>query len=483
MSIGGGSGKGEVQNNPTMLGTTLGQQNAGGQGGIQDLFQQYMQNQQGQTTANNTLYGGQGYDPNGKFNQPTGGLVGYEKGQQTNPWITGAPGSGIGNESDVMGSYDWMSSGQRTNPENQVYGGEGALAQGPFGAGGVQDPNNPGQTLQGEGSQFNQGLMQGDQSALEKGATGGFQNLAAGPNAQESSLYGQTGASGGPTGQQNELYQQQKAFGDTEGGDVLGAEKVYQQETGPNAGYDEATKGAMTRESMNAARSPFEQARDRILRGAAARGNVGSTQGAEIQLANQESGALGNTAAKNQIAQAQEAIRQREAGAQGLQGTQGILNQQQESALAGQQGQQAQLAAQRQTAIQQQAGQNAQLASQKLAGSQGVAQMGAAQRGQQALGAQNQANLAAAGTAQKEAALGAENAQNQALRATQATGAAGKENMFQQAAGREQAGTQGLQGLYNTGQQVGAGERAGASNLGTQKVEDYTQFGNASGSL
>lgn len=470
-----GTSSGGIQSTPTYLGTDAGQ--ALNPGMISQLLQQYMTNQQGQTGANSNLYGGAGYDPTGKNGSmsPGGGLVGQYQGLQNNPWQTGPNGDA---ETDALGAYDWMGSGARSDPESQVYGAQGNMAGGPFGAGGVADPNNPGQTLQGEGSQFNQGLMGGQQSALEQGATGGYQDFANGPNAQEQGLYGATGQAAGPTANQSSLYGTTGAFGSTPGKDLQGAESVYNQETGPNAGYDAATKGAMTRESMNATRSPFEQARDRTLRSAAARGNVGSTQGAEIQMANNEAGALGDSAAKNQIAQAQEAIRQRESGAAGLQGTQGISNAQQEAAIASQAGQNTQLANQRQAALNSQAGQNAQLAGQKLAGTQGLASMGAAQRGQQALGASNQANLAAAGTAQKQAALNAQNLQNQQQRATQLAGTQGKAGMFNTMAQRQAGATAGLQGLYNTGQQVAAGQQAGAANLGTQKAQDTTAFGN-----
>jgi hypothetical protein len=505
-----GTSSGGIQSTPTYLGTDAGQ--ALNPGMISQLLQQYMTNQQGQTGANNNLYGGAGYDPTGQngSQSPGGGLVGTYQGLQNNPWQTGPNGA---TEADALGSYNWMSSGDQTAPESQVYGAQGNMAGGPFGAGGVEDPNNPGQTLQGEGSQFNQGLMGGQQSALEQGATSGYQGFANGPNAQEqglygatgqaagptanqASLYGTTGNLAGPTANQSSLYGTTGAFGSTPGKDLQGAESVYNQETGPNAGYDAATKEAMTRESTSAVRSPFEQARDRMLRGAAARGNVGSTQGAEIQMANNEAGALGDAASKNQIAQAQEAIRQKETGAAGLQGTQGISNAQQEAAIASQAGQNTQLAnqalgsanaqagqntqlaGQRQAALNSQAGQNAQLAGQKLAGTQGLASMGSAQRGQQALGASNQASLAAAGTAQKQAALNAQNLQNQQQRATQLAGTQGKAGMFNTMAQRQAGATAGLQGLYGTGQQVAAGQQAGAANLGTQKAQDSTVFGN-----
>jgi hypothetical protein len=422
---------------------------------------------------------------------PEGGLVGTYQDWQNNPWQTGPGGDA---ESDVLGSYDWMSSGQRTDPESQVYGKYGSMANDFLGAGGT--PNGRGGTVEGGLNQFNTDWMRGGMNRGEQDVQGRYEGLGeqydefgnpTGIDAERAAGYG--GIAGGPNAQERALYGDTSRFGNDPGRQQSQAESVYGQEIN-DPGYDEATKAALTRETTSAARAPFERSRDRILRGAAARGNVGSTQGAEVQLANQEATALGDAAAKNQIAQGQEKIRQREAGAQGMMGAQGAAD------------------TRTSTALSQRAGQNATQAQQRLAGYAGLGDTQGAmdarrraalegqagvtgalqgitqtQRGYQGQGAQNQSNLAALAQGARQAGLAGQAGQNQALRNQQLQGAQGKEGMFNTMFGRRQAGAGGLQGLYNAGQQQRAGDLAGIGNVGGKTAEDYVSSGNWGGSL
>jgi hypothetical protein len=321
-------------------------------------------------------------------------LISRYKSWQDNPWQTGPNGE---SETDVLGTYDWLSSGERTGDERDVYDRMGRLGSQGTDAGG-------GRTLEGLSSDVNRDIMSG-------------------PNANERELYGETGE-----------------YGNTRGADQATAANLYRNMV-EHGGYDEATQRALTTESMAATRSPFERSRDRILRGAAARGNPGSTVGADIALARDESNAMGSTARKNRIDIAREKIRQNEAGGEGLMGSQAMTN------------------AQKQYAIGQRAAQNAQQAGQRLAGSA--------------------ANTALANdmAGRRERAAGMQAGENTKMRGYQMAGAEGKGNMFDKMFGRKQAGAAGTQHVADTAQQERAGDFAGLGNIGGRAREEYVETG------
>lgn len=385
------------------------------------------------------------YDPN-KSGQatPDGGLVGTYQGMEDNPWQTGPNGD---NETDALGSYDWMASGARNADESDVYGGLGDIGQGwdQFGQKTGTDTTREG--IYGD-------LSGAGPNALEQGEADAYGDLAGGPNANERGTYADT-----------------TLFGKTPGQDVSKASGAYSNMV-DNGGYDDATKAAMTTENLNAARAPFETARENIARAASSRNNPSAAIGAQIALARDESKGVGSASRQNLIDQAQEKIRQRQVGAEGLQGTQGITNAAQEYALS------------------QRAGQNATLAGQKAAGAAGLGSASRDITGRRATGAAGLGNVQGQMDARQKAALeggqstlGQMAGENTKQRNLALQGTQGKEGMFNTMFGRRQAGTAGKQHLYDTGQQQRAGDLAGLGNVGGKTAVDYVESGTGGGGL
>lgn len=411
---------------------------------------------------------------------PNGGLIGTYQQMQENPWQT----QGNDSETDNLGQYDWMASGRRNADESGVYGGLGDLGKeyGDFGQQNATDrfrkggytamsSQDPNQWESGAQSTYGD-LSSGDLNDLEGGATGIYGDIGGGPNKQESDLYGATGG-----------FANQGSAGETGG---LG---VYQK-MAAKPGYDDATKAAMTQEAMSTARSPFERARDRILRANTARGNPASSMGAEIALARDEGNSLTSAGRKNLIDQAQEEARQREVAGSGLLNAGQIAN------------------ARRQAGLSMQAGQNAQQAQQRLAGASGLGsmsrdvtgrRMGAA-AGTQSVGkditSRAATGLAGMGDAQaaedarkkaglegKSSTLAQQAAENTKQRNIALQGTQGKQDMFNTMWARKNAGTQGLAALQAGAAGQGQTSLAGGSNLGGKTREDYTEAGDASGGL
>jgi hypothetical protein len=411
--------------------------------------------------------------------RPSGGLVGQYGDWESNPWQQGPNGDA---ETDVLGSYDWMASGNRNADEADIYGRLGELG--------------------GEWDQF------GEKTGIDETRQGGYEGLSSqDPNeleAGQESIYGDLGQ-GGPsdlegeqiggfrtlgdrTGAEEDVYGRTRGYGSTVGEDVGTASDTYRGMV-ENPGYDEATKAALTRESMFATRNPFEQARDRVLRGAAARGNVGSTAGTEIQMANQEATALGNTAARNQIEQAREAIRQREAGASGLVGTQRAKDVRTEFGLSAEEAQNARMARQKQAGLEDLGGVSRDITGRRMGAAAGKGGLSRDITGRRmgAYGALGDVQAAqdarkARGLEGKQGTFAQRAAENTKQRDIALKGTQGKEGLFKEMFGRKQAGTAGKQHLYDVGQQRRAGDLAGAANLGTKTAEDYVESGGTTGS-
>jgi hypothetical protein len=409
--------------------------------------------------------------PPGGHSTPTGGLAGYYQGQLDNPWQTGPNGNA---ETDVLGSYDWMASGERNGDEKDVYG-----RMGNYGTEGT--PDGSGRTLEGLSSDVNRGLMKGEFNAPESEANDTYAGLAEGPNARENALYGKSGDFGLQTGNEAGLYGDTDQFGKTMGADQGDASSFYRNRL-QHGGYDDATKTAITGEAMKAARSPFERARDRVVRGAAARGNPASTMGAEIAMARDEGDALSSAARQNQIALAQEKIRQEEGGATGLMGSQSMTNAQKEYALSQKRGLNADLADKARSALTMQAGQNAQAASQKIAGAQGLQSGGKALTEKALAGSAANTALANEMAARRKAGIEMQAGQNTQQRGLALAGTQGKQGMFQDMAARKAAAAGGQSHLYDTSVQQGAADLAGAVNAGGKTREDYTESGGTTGS-
>lgn len=385
------------------------------------------------------------YDPN-KSGQatPTGGLVGGYQGMQDNPWQQGPNGDA---ETDVLGSYDWMASGNRNADESNVYGDLGKVG--------------------GQWDKF------GQKTGIDAQREGGYTDLSgADPNELEGGagdIYGSLGEAN-PNGLEQEQMGGARSLGQR-GEDVGTSSDTYRGMV-EHGGYDDATKAALTRESLAATRNPFEAARDRIVRGAAARGNVGSTAGSEIQLANQEAGALGDAAAKNQIAQAQEAIRQKEAGAQGLMSTQGITNAAKQASVTDLGNINQGMVNRRATAAAGEAGLSRDITGRRMGALSGLGDTQAAQDARKKAGLEG-----------SQSTLAQKAAENTKQRNLALEGTKGKEGMFNTMFGRKQAGLAGTQHLYDVGQQQRAGDLAGLGNVGGKTAEDYVESGTGGGGL
>ncbi len=192
-------------------------------------------------------------------------------------------------------------------------------------------------------------------------------------------------------------------------------------------GYDPATKAAITNESNNSITGQYEGLKDQLQNAAARTGSPLGEFGALAQ-ASQNAGNQRNAAARqNQVLFANEAERQKEAGAAGL-------------------------------------GQNAQLGQSRRAT--------AAAQWLQAQGNQNAQQQAAA-----QSAAGLINNQNQSI----LQGSNGLAQLAAQLSGQQQAGAAGLAGLDQANQsQESQLYSLLASILGT-KQEDYTSLGKTTG--
>lgn len=321
---------------------------------------------------------------------PTGGLMGAFQDVYSNPATQ--------QDRDVEGTYDWFASGLRNGAEDAAQKRYWDVANDPA-------------------------------SRLEQETSGGYSKFAAGPNARDQALYGEMGRYGGSQGQYDPL------MGETYSKMVT------------SGGYTPEQQNDMMVAAQQAARAQEGAAADQMRRTTAATNNQSGLYGAQARLGVGTAKALADSARETRMAAANEAIRQREAGAAGLQGVQQNLDTRQRYGLSGQ----AELA--------NQANQNA------LSALGGNAAMGA-NLGNRQMSAMNQIS-----------------GQNALMRQYQMAGTQGKQQQQNELFNRKMQGLGGLGQLYQSAVQRQQQARQQAGDLMTKPREVYGEGGAANGGL